>query len=569
MTRITKMIVGAVLATVLTSGDTALAFRGGRGGGGFRGGGGGFRGSMGGAMGRPGGFGGAGRPGGFGGVGGMGRPGGFGGVGGMGRPGGVGGVGRPGGVGGVGGIGRPGGVGGVGRPGGVGGVGGVGRPGGVGGVGGVGRPGGVGGVGRPGGNNFGNRTNNFNQFNNNTNRYNNFNNFNRGYGGYGYGGFGGRGYGYGWPGRMGYGGYHTGWVNGYWTGNGWGGYGNGLGWGLGGLGLGLGLGMGLGGWGYGSSLYNWGYSPYYNPYYIQTAVVGQPVAVASSYDYAQPIDSQSPPPATTDADASVQRFDDARAAFKQGAYPQALQLTDQALDAMPNDPTMHEFRALTLFALQKYDQAAAALYAVLSTGPGWDWTTMIGLYPDIDTYTNQLRTLEQYCKEHSQDASSRFVLAYHYLTEGYPDSAASILKTVVALQPKDTLSARLLASLTKGAAPTGAGSAADTAAPAEPSPDPNVKPGEITGNWSAQPASETKITLTLKPDGKFNWGVNQAGKSRDFGGSSSYAEGLLTLAPTEGGNALVGKVLWKSSDQFVFRVVGADPGDPGLTFKRQ
>ncbi len=525
MTRITKMIVGAVLATVLASGDTALAFRGGGGrggGGGFRGGGGGgFRGSMGGAMGRPGGFGG---------------------------------------------------FGGAGRPGGFGGVGGVGRPGGIGGVGGVGRPGGIGGVGRPGVNNFGNRTNNFNQFNNNTNRYNNFNNFNnfnRGYGGYGYGGFGGRGYGYGWPGRMGYGGYHPGWVNGYWTGNGWGGYGNGLGWGLGGLGLGLGLGMGLGGWGYGSSLYNWGYSPYYNPYYIQTAVVGQPVAVASSYDYAQPIDSQSPPPATTDADASVQRFDDARAAFKQGAYPQALQLTDQALDAMPNDPTMHEFRALTLFALQKYDQAAAALYAVLSIGPGWDWTTMIGLYPDVDTYTNQLRTLEQYCKEHSQDASPRFVLAYHYLTEGYPDSAASILKTVVALQPKDTLSARLLASLTKGAAPTGAGSATDTAAPAEPSPDPNVKPGEITGNWSAQPASETKITLTLKPDGKFNWGVNQAGKPRDFGGSSSYAEGLLTLAPTEGGNALVGKVLWKSSDQFVFRVVGADPGDPGLTFKRQ
>ena len=44
-----------------------------------------------------------------------------------------------------------------------------------------------------------------------------------------------------------------------------------------------------------------------------------------------------------------------------------------------------------LFAVGKYDLAAGPLYAVLSVGPGWDWTTMAGLYPDIDVYTAQLR----------------------------------------------------------------------------------------------------------------------------------------------------------------------------------
>ncbi len=43
---------------------------------------------------------------------------------------------------------------------------------------------------------------------------------------------------------------------------------------------------------------------------------------------------------------------------------------------MPNDAALHEFRALVLFALQRYDDAAAALYAVLTAGPGWDWATL-------------------------------------------------------------------------------------------------------------------------------------------------------------------------------------------------
>jgi Flp pilus assembly protein TadD len=49
-----------------------------------------------------------------------------------------------------------------------------------------------------------------------------------------------------------------------------------------------------------------------------------------------------------------------------GDFARALRLTDLALRPHPNDPVLHEFRALCLFALGRYDKAAAALYAVLT-----------------------------------------------------------------------------------------------------------------------------------------------------------------------------------------------------------
>ena len=100
---------------------------------------------------------------------------------------------------------------------------------------------------------------------------------------------------------------------------------------------------------------------------------------------------------------------------------------------LPNDATLHEFRALVLFAVGKYDLAAGPLYAVLSVGPGWDWTTMAGLYPSIDVYTAQLRKLEAFVTANPSSTAGRFVLAYHYLTQGHIDAAVAQLKEVVAL----------------------------------------------------------------------------------------------------------------------------------------
>ena len=138
----------------------------------------------------------------------------------------------------------------------------------------------------------------------------------------------------------------------------------------------------------------------------------------------------------------------------QGDYKTALAQVDQAIAQVPNDTVLHEFRGLVLFALGRYKEAAAADYAVLSAGPGWDWTTLSGLYPNVEVYTAQLRALEQYAKSHPAASEAKFLLAENYLTCGYTDAAAVQLKEVVQLDPKDQLSAQLLKSI----------SAADTAA---------------------------------------------------------------------------------------------------------
>jgi Tfp pilus assembly protein PilF len=158
------------------------------------------------------------------------------------------------------------------------------------------------------------------------------------------------------------------------------------------------------------------------------------------------------PPAAQPEDPAVKEanrlFEAARTAFKGGDYARAQELVEKAIKQLPSDTTLHEFRALTLFAQKKYQDAAATLYAVLSTGPGWSWETMIGLYGDPDVYTQQLRTLEQYQREHADAGDGHFVLAYHYLVMGSKDQAVDQLKAIVKVTPQDKLSASLLAALT-------------------------------------------------------------------------------------------------------------------------
>ena len=112
-----------------------------------------------------------------------------------------------------------------------------------------------------------------------------------------------------------------------------------------------------------------------------------------------------PSPEQTVANQAVSTFDAARDAFKAGDYAKALELVDQAIKTMPNDPTLHEFRGQTLFALGRYDEAAAPLYAVLSTGPGWDWTTLISLYAGPETYSQQLRATKTIATQNPSSAS--------------------------------------------------------------------------------------------------------------------------------------------------------------------
>jgi Flp pilus assembly protein TadD len=202
---------------------------------------------------------------------------------------------------------------------------------------------------------------------------------------------------------------------------------------------------------------------YSNPYYAapadaSTTTVESPTTVSTQLDYSQPI---AVPTQAQEANADddvvadgKKEFDQARTAFKGTLYRTALARVEAAIKLVPGDTTMHEFRALCLFALGRHKDAASGLYAVLSAGPGWNWDTMATLYADSNTYTKQLRRLEKYVKENAKDPRGHFLLGYHYAVLDERDAAAAEFGSAAELQPKDKLSASLAKALTAKPATT-------------------------------------------------------------------------------------------------------------------
>ncbi|MEN6448963.1 MAG: hypothetical protein ABFC96_00590, partial [Thermoguttaceae bacterium] len=310
---------------------------------------------------------------------------------------------------------------------------------------------------------------------------------------------------------------------------------------------------------WGTIPWTWGYSWYYNPYYVT-------VGVGGGFDYSQPIAAAAPTQAVPDqpspADAAAQLLDSARDAFMQRNYRGALKQVNQAIAWTPNDPLLHEFRSLVCFALKQYKEAAAGAYAVLSAGPGWDWTTMSSFYADVRIYSQQLRELEQYVDAHRNEADVRFLLAYHYLTCGHTDAAAQQLKAAAQLNPKDQLSAQLLASLTAPAEAEPAQPAAAAAAPAKP-----VDAASLVGDWTAQQPDGSTISLSMTADSMYTWRFTRQGKTEEHAGPYALADDLLILKE---GNApaMVGQVTLLGDGRLNFKLANDNPSDPGLTFSR-
>ncbi|MGQ0635303.1 MAG: tetratricopeptide repeat protein [Planctomycetaceae bacterium] len=339
---------------------------------------------------------------------------------------------------------------------------------------------------------------------------------------------------------------------------------------------------GLTAWGIGSLVYATGYALFANPFYGGYAT---PAMAGTYQDYSQPImvqsDQQADPYAAgatddasqvpPDVQAGLVPFDAAREAFKTGDYALALTKVNEALQKLPKDAALHEFRALVLFAQGQYQQAAATVYSVLAVGPGWDWTTLSSMYPSVDVYTKQLRALEAYRKQNPNAADAAFLLAYHYLTAGHTEAAARQLQAAQQLLPNDTLIPQLLKLIT-GSAPAG-----DSSADQPPAIQPGTKPDDalggppvdkklLAGDWKASRGSDLTIGLSLKPDESFVWKVTQGGKSSSIEGKYSV-EGNLLLLQQQNGNTMVGKVTQRDKG-FNFRLIESGPTDEGLNFTK-
>jgi tetratricopeptide (TPR) repeat protein len=210
--------------------------------------------------------------------------------------------------------------------------------------------------------------------------------------------------------------------------------------------------LGVTRWGVNRLAYGFGYWGYSNPYAGGSS--------SSSYSYSEPLVVYADSGAVADpnvtsaesvptgppepTEAGMSSFEQARTSFYAGEYETALTQLDVTLQTMPRDTVVHEFRGLVLFALKKYPESAAAVYAVLSAGPGWDWTTMSGLYPNVEVYTQQLRELEGFTKSNPSSADGSFLLGYHYLTMGYKEVSGKYFALALQQLPGDKLLTQLV-----------------------------------------------------------------------------------------------------------------------------
>jgi tetratricopeptide (TPR) repeat protein len=256
-------------------------------------------------------------------------------------------------------------------------------------------------------------------------------------------------------------------------------------------------------------------------------------------------------------------FDAARQSFYNGDYAGALASTNKALAAMPNDPIVHEFRALVMFAQQKYKDSAAGLYSVLAVGPGWDWTTLSSLYPSVDVYTKQLRALEAYVKQNPQATDGRFVLAYHYMTTGAKDAAANQYKEIYRQTPQDTL-VKQLVLLTGG--PEALGAPAQSAEAPKPM-GPSVAAADLVGSWTAAGPGNAKFAMNLTKEGGFSWTFTEKVKPQTVKGVYAVTENTLAMEPESGG-VMLAQVTPPQGGAIDFQLLGAPPGDKGLKFTK-
>lgn len=325
--------------------------------------------------------------------------------------------------------------------------------------------------------------------------------------------------------------------------------------------------LGVTAWGVNRLAYGFGMWGYSNPYASSGG--------GGSYDYSEPLVQYSEPAAATDPNAATATtqpaptdegmvaFEEARTAFYGGDYPTALTKLDTTLKTMPHDTVVHEFRSLVLFASKKYPDSAAAIYAVLSAGPGWDWTTMSSLYPGVAVYTEHLRALEDFSKANPKSADAHFLLGYHYQTASHAESALKQFKLAQDDLPDDKLIKQLITMTTPQ------DESKQTEAPPEPpavSPEKVLKAEQFVGNWKSSSQGAT-FQLDLTKDGNFTWTYTRDKQKQSVKGVFAVDQNNLALE-VDDGSTMVAEIDFANPSQFKFKMIGGDEEDPPLEFKK-
>lgn len=322
---------------------------------------------------------------------------------------------------------------------------------------------------------------------------------------------------------------------------------------------------GVAAWSMGNWIFNSGCQHFYNPFPAPPVVNS---AGTTIINYTAPISvvaAEFPPGDEASemaaSEKAQQEMEIAREAFKKEDFNTSLRAVDNAISVVPGDPVMHEFRALVFFAMGRFNDAAGVLNPILASGPGWDWTTMTGLFKSQDDYTRLLRRLEDHHQANPDSAAANFLLGYHYLVLGHLEQALELFERSAKLEPTDIVSAGLR-DLLRDTINRDEEPAADL-----PPPVP-VNPDKLVGTWISKVADDGTITLIMTKEGAFSWAFDKTANNGKLDGEFGiYDANLLVLKAED--SQMVGEVKFEDDSKMSFVLAGGPRGDPGLTFVRK
>ena len=227
-------------------------------------------------------------------------------------------------------------------------------------------------------------------------------------------------------------------------------------------------GFGYGGWGWGGGWWPWwglgsdwgypydyGYSyPYIGDYYYSYAPSDYGVVADSDVTAPQQVMPSGEIAATTSSSdesaEALQYYSEARTAFLEGDYRNALRFAEHAGVDAPGNSKVHELISLALFALGQYAPRPARRM------PRWPWARLPSgrTCTPITTTSTSTRpncALEKATQGNPKDAADRFLLGYHYLMTGVRNDAKTEFADAVKLTPRDKLASHYLQQLQSNA----------------------------------------------------------------------------------------------------------------------
>jgi hypothetical protein len=255
-----------------------------------------------------------------------------------------------------------------------------------------------------------------------------------------------------------------------------------------------------------------------------------------------------PPQAAPPPEKLFERMEEARSAFRKGAYDEAKRVVEGLLKEVPDDVFLQEFLGLIRFAGGAYADAAAAVRRAVGGGGGWDWSTLGGFYEEPETYVEQLRKLEARRWHEPEDLDARLLLGYHYLVTGHLEAATEELAALSKKAPRDP-AVKTLLRLAKGGEPEQGGAKTD--------PPPAAPSFRLVGEWEARSPDEGLIEATFDANGGFTWTYRTASKRRRYAGRYTIRRDRILLEEKRKG-PVVATMKPDGDLAFELRIVGEE-----------